>query len=697
MGVSPLEPVIKALLTSRGDGKARLGFDVKEQFSILPHSRLETLQKLNAAFLYSLGGSGMDGFEEAEGFIRSLANNGKESSNFSFFEKALRILPQEVRRAEKDSEGFRESLENFSFGLIPPSGNRMLEEVWKLFFPEGVGLIGEGREGKVHELRQKRAIEINTLNPRPITDPGHEILFTSNILLTLPSSNPQRAGASHSPLNFDKALALELDAVRDEPQCYWYDHPVPVDAPPEQNEILHGLYGLDQAIEFEKRRGTMPAQGRATIVLSLSVTHKGLHLLAKRLVESMLGQYPPLRHLDIYLWTESETQILVEEILAPAAREYFQVMDADVLQELIGVDGEYGRHFSFLKAIAALWKVFLSPKLKATFKIDLDQVFPQEELVKETGRSAFEHFMSPLWGAKGTEHDGSSVFLGMIAGALVNQADIHKSLFTPDVPWPDAEISGEKWIFHSQLPQALSTEAEMMTRYDGKNGLDGKTRCIQRIHVTGGTCGILIDALMKYRPFTPTFIGRAEDQAYLLSVLFEDSLPALRYVHKDGLFMRHDKGLVSPKAIEMAAAGKYVGDLARILLFSYYAHALPWGIDRVKEATNPFTGCFISRIPFTVATLRLSFKAAELFGRREEEEAAKILELGASRLNTLVEWLWDGPDGLLPQWKREKEGWDLYYDVVERIEISLSRSEAFAGKLRQRFQWLAQNCKLRPW
>ena len=106
----------------------------------------------------------------------------------------------------------------------------------------------------------------------------------------------------------------------------------------------------------------------------------------------------------------------------------------------------------------------------------------------------------------------------MIAGALVNEADLHRSLFTPDVQFPARPPSPEEHFFFSTLPQALSTEAEMMARYDG-SGLDGRRKCIERIHVTGGTNGILIDSWRRHRPFTPTFIGRAEDQAYILSAL----------------------------------------------------------------------------------------------------------------------------------------------------------------------------------
>merc|ERR1740121_428891 len=102
------------------------------------------------------------------------------------------------------------------------------------------------------------------------------------------------------------------------------------------------------------------------------------------------------------------------------------------------------------------------------------------------------------------------------------------------------------------------------------------TRCeapadaIQRIHVTGGTNGILVDYLFKYRPFSPSWIGRAEDQSYLFST-FARKGPKLGYVHKPGLIMRHDKECFAMEAMEAARIGKMVGDYERMLLFSEYA------------------------------------------------------------------------------------------------------------------------------
>ena len=168
----------------------------------------------------------------------------------------------------------------------------------------------------------------------------------------------------------------------------------------------------------------------------------------------------------------------------------------------------------------------------------------------------------------------------MVAGALVNERDIGQGLFTPDVAYPSRPLTPDQYVFFSGLPQALSTRAEMMERYDTP-ARDGVTTCIERVHVTGGTNGILVDALRRHRPFTPSFVGRAEDQAYLLSVLgrpgdggADGPMPRLAYAHAAGLIMRHDKEAFAGEAIAAAEAGKLVGDDVRILQFSAYAAAI---------------------------------------------------------------------------------------------------------------------------
>ena len=235
-------------------------------------------------------------------------------------------------------------------------------------------------------------------------------------------------------------------------------------------------------------------------------------------IDEVLSHAGFLKNLDVYVFTETDTQQIIKDILTPSALYFLEHQDATAELAMFGVDGEYGRHYSFLKAMAAFWHVFIEPRVKATFKIDLDQIFPQQTLVEQTGASAFEHFTTALWGANGTDSRGRPVELGMIAGALVNESDIDNSLFTPDVRFPELPQLPDQRLFFSILPQAISTHAEMMTQYITR-WFDGVNTCIQRVHVTGGTNGIRIDSMRRHRPFTPSFIGRAEDQAYLLSAI----------------------------------------------------------------------------------------------------------------------------------------------------------------------------------
>jgi hypothetical protein len=545
---------------------------------------------------------------------------------------------------------------------IRQGGSRWDESIrrkmWKLFFPEGATLDTD-REGAIGKLRNLRGVEVTELNDNPLTAPLDEMIFTSNVLLSVPEGRD-----SVATLDLSDDLKDRILAVMDEPQHYYYDHPIHIGIDLESNEAFYGLRGLNDTVAFEKARGAVPRDRQATVILSLSVTHTGLHHVAREYLAAELAKAPPLEHLQVYLFTEADTEKVVRHLLGPYLSD--SGVDTGAVEKVtavFGVDGEYGRHYSFLKAVAPLWSVFKDSRIRGTFKIDLDQVFPQAELIAETGESALDHFRTPLWGARGKDRQGREVELAMIAGALVNEKDIHRGLFTPDVPMPEDIPPGEAAVFFNKLPMAVSTRAEMMTRYD-----QPQHHCIYRIHVTGGTNGILLDALRRHRPFTPTFIGRAEDQGYILSVLYGPS-PHLRYLHKPGLIMRHDKEAFAGASIAAAEHGRFVGDLARTLLFSGYADVLPWGFDRTKEETDPFTGCFITRRRYTVVFLRLALKAASLCASGRDGEARKLLAIADEKLTPLLDTGAEGFD-LAGRLRSEREAWDLFYDALDRAEAA---------------------------
>jgi hypothetical protein len=275
----------------------------------------------------------------------------------------------------------------------------------------------------------------------------------------------------------------------------------------------------------------------------------------------------------------------------------------------------------------------------------------------------------------------------------VNAQDINKSLFTPDIPFPDADLSPDELFFFSRLPQALSTEAEMMTIYN-QDSLDGKRKCIQRIHVTGGTNGILVNSLRRYRPFTPSFIGRAEDQAYILSVLTKQGTK-LAYVHKDGLIMRHDKEAFVQEAIHSAHVGKLIGDYVRIILFSAYAKALTDDVPKLKEAIDPFTGCFVSLIPATVVYLRFGFKAASFFEIGQEEQGIEFIKNGAKRITKALDFV-NGENSMLRHiYENQRLGWNIYYDTLSAVENGLNHGDDFALGLRKKAKNIIEQCSIR--
>lgn len=628
--------------------------------------------------------------------MEEMENNLLWNRIASFYREGLCLLTDEFKDFCTSSGG-AEVTEIIQMIKSKNASPDMLQEgLWKLFHPEAVGIL-ENKEAQTKSLRERRKIYISRLNPAPIKDVPGEVLFTANALLTVPPP-----GKSFEELDIKPNLRSALEEAMVEGQHFWYDHPVQIGVEPERNEILYGLRNLSEALLYEKNLENVEKDKELTCVLSASVTHEGLHPIVKEYMEWEFQKTHDLPGLKVYLFTEADTGRLIHEVLVPAAQKYFPDIEnpAVLLREVVGVDGRYGRHYSFLKAVAALWQTFIDPRLRATFKIDLDQVFPQENLLKETGKTAFHHLMSPLWGAEGTNVEGNPVYLGMIAGALVNDQDLNHSIFTPDVKYPSPPFKGEDTVFCCKLPQALSTVAEMMTRYPDRDvGVDGIGSCIHRIHVTGGTSGILIDALRKYRPFTPAFVGRAEDQAYLLSVLFSQGQePALRYAHKDGLFMRHDKESFAGDAVRAAAIGKLVGDYQRFLLFSYYARSLPWGVDRIKKIIDPFTGSFVSHLPLTLVYLRLSLKAASFFASDREEDAHKgleIMELGSRRLSATIHDL-SGKDGrsVREKYEKEKKAWNLYYDILDRVEAGIKSNDPFALDLREKARRLIDDTKM---
>jgi len=647
--------------------------------------------------------AGDDASRTAAAFLDALGGTGSDEYLAEPFNKAVSVVHAEFDGLlESERQEALEKLEGLIgeyLSGVDGSDLILARTLWAVFFPEALYLSVDPEE-QISLLRKKRIVHIEKTVLDPVVSPAEEILFTSNVLLSPPVSDTPGNDDGKDPGDVSWSEEIQRVVVGaatagQEKQLYWYDHPIPIGTALENDEAVYGLAALSDAMEFEKVRGNTESDVRLKVLLSVSVTHAGLHEWALPWLRAQIKQAEgsSLKNLDVFAFTEDDTEKIVD-LLTPWLE---HPDEAAALKAAFGVDGEYGRHYSFLKALPALWSVLAEPGIKATFKIDLDQVFPQKELVAETGKSAFEHFSSPLWGASGTDSDGRDIELGMIAGALVNEKDIASGLFTPDIPWPDELPKGEDLFFYKLLPMAVSTRAELMTRYgmrEGGESPDGFTEALHRIHVTGGTNGIRLDALRRHRPFTPSFIGRAEDQGYLLSVLNgREGEPLLRYLHASGLVMRHDKEAFAGAAVKAGKIGSYVGDLIRLFVFSHYAGFLPGGQQDIKSQTDPFTGCFISPLPATLALLRLALHLLDSRGSSSEEREA-LLELSGFRLPVWVKQKEEKAAELKKQWSSERKAWDSYYSALDRIEMALADGNPAASETALRFKDIIESCRI---
>jgi hypothetical protein len=115
---------------------------------------------------------------------------------------------------------------------------------------------------------------------------------------------------------------------------------MPIGVEPEANEMLYGLHGLSDMIAFEKSKGHIAEDSTITVVLSVSVTHAGLSDIAQAYLQFELDNAEAFSGLDIFIITENTTQ-KIADILEKAS-------GMQSISTVFGVNGRYGRHYSFL-------------------------------------------------------------------------------------------------------------------------------------------------------------------------------------------------------------------------------------------------------------------------------------------------------------------------------------------------------------
>jgi hypothetical protein len=131
--------------------------------------------------------------------------------------------------------------------------------------------------------------------------------------------------------------------------------------------------------------------------------------------------------------------------------------------------------------------------------------------------------------------------------------------------------------------------------------------------------------------------------------------------------MRHDKESFAGEAVRAARTGKAVGDIVRVLQFSAYSRALG-AVPALKSRFDPFTGCFVSRIPRIVALLRFALEAAAEFKAGRPGGGAEFVRMGALRLREELAFTDASAGGLERRLAREREGWTTFFECFAAAE-----------------------------
>ena len=261
----------------------------RKQFDPQDHLPLSIPRNINAAFLLILSGSRLS--HPARVYLDYMADDDDWGAVASSYLQAMESIESEVDRAGSENPWFAKALvdlvDNLDAGL-DMSRSHAVELFHRVLYPEAVGLLdddtegqAEGRDQAIEALRARRTVKVEKLNPAPVTQPHREVLFTSNALFTLPLDE------SH-----EKALSPDLHEqvipVMEEEQRHWYDHPIPLGVGSDQNEVVYGLQGLEEAVRFEIGRGTAPEDAKVPVLLSISTTHDGLGQVARDFLASEL-------------------------------------------------------------------------------------------------------------------------------------------------------------------------------------------------------------------------------------------------------------------------------------------------------------------------------------------------------------------------------------------------------------------------
>jgi hypothetical protein len=71
-----------------------------------------------------------------------------------------------------------------------------------------------------------------------------------------------------------------------------------------------------------------------------------------------------------------------------------------------------------------------------------------------------------------------------------------------------------------------------------------------------------------------------------------------------------------------------------------------------------------------------------------------LAHMGMQRIGDVIQRLLKKPELFKKHFEQEKEGWNLYYDILDRVEQDLKKGNPFAEGLQREASRLVRGCML---
>ncbi|RLB29090.1 MAG: hypothetical protein DRG87_07880, partial [Deltaproteobacteria bacterium] len=189
---APLEAIISAMISSREKPQSPLPIDLAPRFDGGRKDNGDIARSLNAAFLIALAGTMHPASERAHRYLAQMAASRGWDEVAAFYLRGIGHISREIDDVCEHNPQFALHLRNLTEWMSHKENlndvGETAEKMWSVFFPEAQGILDHERQ-RVAALRKKRMVTVTQLNPSPITNPAREMLFTANVLLTIPSAH----------------------------------------------------------------------------------------------------------------------------------------------------------------------------------------------------------------------------------------------------------------------------------------------------------------------------------------------------------------------------------------------------------------------------------------------------------------------------------------------------------------------------